>query len=675
VAVNRTWSPFGVGWWLAGLEQLVTATNNRWLWVGGDGSFRVYLPVAGDTTAWVADAYDRPDTLRRTGGVFVRRLPGRGEVRFDLTGRQVQTVSPVGHTTTFSWDLSRLTGITLPVTGYAYTFTYGNNGGWRLSSVSAPGVGAARVTGVQTDASGRLTRITEPDGRWVGYDYAGASARVTGRTDRRGWRTRFEYGDGMRLAVSRMPAAVGDTIVRRFRPAETLGLLTATPPQDLYTLLTGPRAEIAIPELTRIFLDRFGAPVKVVDAAGSATTLTRTDARFPGLVTAVEYSNGRKMTAVYDARGNLSASTDRTPGGDGIFPTSTYQWDAYWDAPTRVTLPEGEFTLTSYDAYGRPAWMQMGPDSARRTRFGYYANNHALAPGLIQSVKSPLVNAETYAYDARGNLDTLTAPTGLRTVTMSDVIGRVDSVTSPGGAKRRLTYDAADQVIEEESFGPQRVAHSSFTVDSLYAAEHLWVHTYRNASGQPDSVARWQSPDPAAIGHIVTHWRYDGAGRRIVEIAPDATPDSLTDHPRDSTVYDPAGNPTKVFTRRGFTIALRRELHHLQQQWQGGGARAGLHALERGPVRRHRGGWHLRWYGCALHRGRLARELYLERAPVPPRLWRPQRMDGQPHLREPRRQRAVLPAQPVLRFREGPLHAGGSDRAGGWAECVWVRKR
>jgi YD repeat-containing protein len=350
---------------------------------------------------------------------------------------------------------------------------------------------------------------------------------------------------------------VGDTIVRRFRPAEAQGLLTATPPQALYTLLTGPRAEIGIPELTRIFLDRSGAPVKVVDAMGSTTTLTRADARFPGLVTAVDYANGRRMTAVYDARGNLAASTDRTPGGDGIFPTTSYEWDPYWDAPTRVTLPEGEFTLTSYDAYGRPAWVQPGPDSTRRTTFAYYANGHATAPGLIQSVKSPLVNAETYAYDARGNLDTVTAPTGLQTLTMADVIGRVDSVTSPGGAKRRLTYDAADQVIEEESYGPQRTAHSSFTADSLYSAEHVWVHTYRNASGQPDSIARWQSPDLTAVGRIVTHWRYDGAGRKVLEIAPDSTPATLADNSRDSTVYNLAGNPVDVLTRRGFHITMR----------------------------------------------------------------------------------------------------------------------
>jgi RHS repeat-associated protein len=113
-----------------------------------------------------------------------------------------------------------------------------------------------------------------------------------------------------------------------------------------------------------------------------------------------------------------------------------------------------------------------------------------------------------------------------------------------------------DQVVEEHSHGPARRARSSFTGDSTYTAEDLWVHTYRNMNGQPDSVARWQLPDPAAIGRIVTHWLYDGAGRPVVEIAPDSTPATLADNPRDSTVYDPAGNATDAFTRRGFHIVM-----------------------------------------------------------------------------------------------------------------------
>jgi RHS repeat-associated protein len=554
--VNRKDSPFGSGWWLAGLEQLVPSGGD-WLWVGGDGSTHLYRQVSGSSVTWVADAYDRPDTLKRVDTLLVRRLPGGTEVRYALDGRHAETVNAVGHRTRFVWSGSYLSRIDLPVSGNSYTFTYGNNTNTRLSSVSSPAPSGTRSTTVTTDANGHVTRFTDPDATWVGFGYGEAGGVMNTRTDRRGWTTRFQLGDGRKLAYSRVPVAVGDTLVRQFRAAEGLGAGSASPVASVYTTLYFPRHSGSYADYTRIYLDRFGAPVQGRDVLGQITYLSRDDARFPGLVTRVQRSNGAVATATYDARGNVVAQTDQATSANGSYATTLYEWDATWDKPTRVTLPEGETTLTAYDAYGRPAWIQPGPDSARRTTFTYYANTHATAPGLILSMKSPLVLAESYAYDARGNLSTLTAPTGLQTVTYTDAIGRVDSVMSPGGAKKRLTYDAGDEVVEEESFGPQRTAHTSFSGDSTYTAEHLWVHTYRNANGQPDSVARWQSPDLASIGRIVTHFRYDAAGRKLVEIAPDSTPATLADNPRDSTVYDPDGNATDVFTRRGFHITMR----------------------------------------------------------------------------------------------------------------------
>ncbi|MBV9110965.1 MAG: hypothetical protein JO306_16270, partial [Gemmatimonadetes bacterium] len=53
-------SSFGSGWSVAGLERIVPVSNNRLLWVDGDGSSRLYLPVAGTTTRWSLDNFDRP---------------------------------------------------------------------------------------------------------------------------------------------------------------------------------------------------------------------------------------------------------------------------------------------------------------------------------------------------------------------------------------------------------------------------------------------------------------------------------------------------------------------------------------------------------------------------------------------------------------------------------------
>lgn len=47
VVVDRSASPFGAGWWLAGLERLTALSATELLWVGGDGSTRVYLKRGG----------------------------------------------------------------------------------------------------------------------------------------------------------------------------------------------------------------------------------------------------------------------------------------------------------------------------------------------------------------------------------------------------------------------------------------------------------------------------------------------------------------------------------------------------------------------------------------------------------------------------------------------------
>ncbi|MFL5384683.1 MAG: hypothetical protein ACJ8GN_19335, partial [Longimicrobiaceae bacterium] len=555
--VNRSGVPapnwWGAGWSLAGVEQLHPQSDGSILWVGGDGSTRIYEKL--DAATWAALPYARPDTLRLVSGEYVRTLPGRAEVRFDTGGRHVKTVNQLGYQTVFTWTGDKLVSITLPH-GLAYTFDYAGCGGV-LSHVGAPG---ARHSFLSGDCSGRVTSIHESYLNPVWFGYGDATARIWARVDRRGFETDFRYDAAHRLSAAKRwmgLSSTGDSIVTRFRAQESQGLPAtggSVADAQLYTRVDGPRVDVG--DTTRFVLGRWGSPAKVVDAVGHVTTLFREDPRWPGLVTRVTYPNGRELTATYDARGHLAASVDWATSRAGSFATTLYAWDAYWDAPTKVTLPEGEFTLTAYDSVGRTAWIQPGPDSARRTTFAYHPASDPNAAGLVRSVKSPLTTAETYGYDALGNLSAATSPAGLRSSTYSNAYGRVDSIVAPDSTRKRLTYDGADRVVEEESFGPSR-APTSFTDDSTYAAESIRVHTWRNADGQPDSVARWQSPDPANIGPVVTRWRYDGAGRAVVEIAPDATPGTLADNPRDSTVYDPAGNPTDVFTRRGYHVEMR----------------------------------------------------------------------------------------------------------------------
>jgi RHS repeat-associated protein len=132
-------------------------------------------------------------------------------------------------------------------------------------------------------------------------------------------------------------------------------------------------------------------------------------------------------------------------------------------------------------------------------------------------------------------------------------------------------------------------------------AQTLWVRSEYDPEGNPTVMERWSDPDPsgARIGRIRTSWRYDAAGRAVAELAPGSGTftetlyrdecngttevDGCTQVPydttytvehKDSTLYDPAGNPVEVHTRRtnpatGAPLVIRMKydaLNRLQER-------------------------------------------------------------------------------------------------------------
>jgi RHS repeat-associated protein len=573
VVVGRTASPFGPGWWLAGVEQLHhVAGDTLKLWVGGDGSARIYRGTSA-AGPWVAESFDRPDTLMRrdsAGAVrYVRTLPGRAEVRFDNLGDHVATVSRLGHVTTFTWQSfatgkRRLTAITLPSAPGApetltYTFEYQNNATSavpRLSRVVAPAPVGTRATVVGTDANGRITSITDPGSNPVHFGYSGNSNLIVARTDRRGSTATFTYTRQKVQLVTRVVGA--DTLRTTVVAPQGMGLNGASFNVDsVWVSHNGPRPGTA--DVVRWTVDRWGAPTRMrVEFLGAVTQVTRGDPRWPGRVTQVVAPNGFTTTASYDARGNLASQTEWNPYGDGRHATTTYRWQTVqdpvwsrsWDELRQVTAPEGEITLMQYDSVGRRLWEQVGPDSVRRVRYQYHPKSHTTAPGLVERVVLPGGGFERYEYDTRGNLSATVSAMGSRSEFVSDRIGRVTlsltAIDTVAGVLRfqgdsTTHFDARDRPLRAVSFGPPMngVGAQSIVVQNEYDEE-----------GNILSVSRVSVPDSLGIGAVTTRWIYDDIGRPIVEVAPDATPGNLSDNPRDSTVYDMAGNVVEVHTRR-----------------------------------------------------------------------------------------------------------------------------
>ena len=136
VIVNRSQSRFGLGWWLAGLEQLFPQGDGSLLWVGGDGSARRY--ASAGSNLWVPQQLEFPDTIRLASGTYTRYAPNAVKIRYNSAGNHVATVRRLNDSTRFRYTI---TGAT-PRLDTIYTlissrYGFGYNGSGRLTSVSS----------------------------------------------------------------------------------------------------------------------------------------------------------------------------------------------------------------------------------------------------------------------------------------------------------------------------------------------------------------------------------------------------------------------------------------------------------------------------------------------------------------------------------------------------------
>jgi RHS repeat-associated protein len=537
VVVNRSNSVFGAGWWMAGLEELV-ASGTSWLWVGGDGSTRLYQPTTTvNPTKWVAINPDRgPDTLSLAAGRYTRTLPDRTRVLFDGTGRQVATISRQGHQTDFSYDSSgRLSMIQLAapagVARQSYAFSWGTD----RYTVTAPG---GRTT-VVTLENGRVTGIQDPDSLSILFSYADATSRlITRQTDKSGTPTTYKYTKvGNRLIqVDDRP-----NLTVEFQPVETRSLkINGVPAQgsssgtalETRTVINGPRLDLMYKE---IWTDRYGAPVLARDN-WSQTILLRGDARFPALVTETRTITGTTRM-VYDDRGNPVRITAVDPYGDGRDAVTSYEYADPLNPslPTRITDPEGEVTRYSYLSNGNLAWQQPGDDATRRWTYSYNTNQQ-----LMKADPPGPAPAESLSYDIRGNLASVSTSMGFTTYYLKDTLGRDTSIVlppTPSGTRRQsIRYDGMDRVVSTRDIG--------------VGSTTMWTsvtHRYDVNGNRIESRVWGRSGTADSIPGGVSSWVYDKAGRMVIRRTPVST---------DTLSYDASGNVVRMASSNGDVVVM-----------------------------------------------------------------------------------------------------------------------
>lgn len=536
IIVNRARSRFGTGWSPVGLERLFLAQGGgRILWVDGDGSATEYDSVAANTWRAAAGAYR--DTLRLASSTYTRYLRHHVQVVFDAAGRQTKTINRVCQTTNFYWrGDTLLDSIVVPPSGAAnrtYKLTYDGNG--KLDKITDP---VGRVLDA-TVTSNRLLSLKDPDGVTTSFTYD-AAGRMVGRTNRRGFKTRFAFANGLRLTKDSIPLDTAQTkfAITTYTPWDELGLngAAATDSGLAYTTIDGPRTDVS--DVATFVVDRWGAPTRIVNPLGFVTLIQRGDTAHPASVTRMQDPVGRVVLSTYNSRGNVSTVTDSTHSGSGSSAqpqTTTYSYTDTndVDAPSKIATPVDTTTIAYNTLVHLPATVTA--QGGHVTTFALRTSGTLM--GVIDSVTEASVKVvdttvwtrslasltTRFGYDALGNDTAMTLPSGNRVRHRRDHMERVDSV-----------YDAAAHLSAYDHDSLNRVTAVHVPEAALSGAVLTTAYNY-SPTGQLLSVV-----DPRGV---TTSWTYDAADRAV----------QTTDEAGkvETRYYGPSGLLDTLQTRRG----------------------------------------------------------------------------------------------------------------------------
>jgi RHS repeat-associated protein len=488
--------PFGAGWGLAGLDQLVsvsagTGVSAGMLMVHGDGSSD-FFKSSGSSYVTPPNLFG---TLAAAGGGWTFTDPHQDKENFDSHGRLTSVVDPHGLAVTYSYD-----------------------GGGRLTGVAAPDGGRTTLT----YSGGFLSQVSEPGGRTVSVS---ASTTLNHLTDADGNLRTFTYDSGYRLTNDKWAPfnatfSYDATTGRLTQVNQGLGSTWAVHPRQLQGLATGPAvspasdvARIADPNnyTTTYTLDAMQQRVRQQTADGALQSWGRNGAEE---VIAYADADAHATLYGYDTSGDLTGQTN--PDGGAW----KYQYDGTFHNRTLSVDPRGARTTYTLDT--STGDVLAARDPAGTTTYAYYQTG-GHSNGLVSAVTDADGHTTGYAYDAHRRLSTTTDPLNRVTSLTYDANGNPKTGTDPAGHTSTTTYDNRnDVVLQTDGAGD--------TTTMAY-----------DAAGDVTS-----STDPR---HFATNYGYDQRDfRTAVTLAAGTPAQAVT-----TTAYDPAGNATAVTDPDGHT--------------------------------------------------------------------------------------------------------------------------
>lgn len=415
----------------------------------------------------------------------------------------------------------------------------------------------------ERDSEGRITKITDPEGKFITYVYDGAG-NLSSMNDQENLTSSYGYFTDPAHYLETITDSQGHTAARY--EYDTEGRVTA------FTNALGDRSEQtydpaafsgtftdARGNVTEIFYDAQGNIIRKVDPLGGELSFTWDADKNK---TSETDKNGNTTHFTYDDRGNVLSKTDAM----GIVTNFTYN---AFNAIVAVTDSTGRTTTTDYDSKGnmtgftnpagQTATFTYGP-SGRLTSLTDFSGNlttyeytAGVAPptriistdgtireytyfwnGQIKSLTDELGNTSTRSYDDSGRLVQETDALG--NTTEYEYNGHLEtSKTCCNGNITNYGYDDANHIISQ--------------TDQLGETTHF---TY-DGNGNRLSIK-----DPAGN---TTRFVYDALDRLVTKIDPL--------NMRTNYTYDPAGNLVEKVDRNTRRTLYTYDVHNqlVRETW------------------------------------------------------------------------------------------------------------
>ena len=569
--VHRNSSPFGSGWWLDSLYQVLPGTGGVNV-VRGDGQAGWF--ASDGLGGYVSPQGTVGSLTNATGGGYLLAYPSGEHYEFNAqgqlttyydaqqratayaynqSGNLAAITDPLGRVTTFSYT----GGLLRSVTDFAGRVTWFNDNGSQVQSIAlpdpnTPGGTSGPLTQFQYGPGNDLADVTDPRGNTTAYAY-----------DFAGWVSTVTNPDsGQSTYVPEAIAGLANLSVSGY---DVNHKATTVLSSAAHSTETDP-----LNHVTTYQSDVLGNMIDETDAAANNWTYSRdtsgrlTELQAPGidqngnpctLTTSYTYDqSGHRLSATYadnsaeswayDAYGNVTSHLD--PAGNVTDYAYTYRFTSEGfpiitaEAVTQFG-PQGQNRVTQYaftDGTGvLPAGLLLSvTDPLGRVTDYQYGTNPALGSfGQVTSMTTAYGTADAattaYQYDAEGDLIATTDPLNHTTSSAFGYLGRVTSQTDANGGVTSYTYYADGRV---ETLTDPAGNTTTWTYNGLGETA-----TQTNAQGTESytyDLAGELTSQTDRDGRETT-FGYDALGRETSETWV-GTPDNHT----ISYAYDPLGN-------------------------------------------------------------------------------------------------------------------------------------